>query len=174
MKERHIIAAVAKDGAIGNKGGLLWDIKADLKHFKELTTGNIVIMGRKTYESIGRPLPNRQNIIVTSRNIEFPEGTNCYCVRSLAEAFKLAEKLPGEKSFVIGGGQLYKEAIDWVDTLDITELFGQPYEADTYFPEIPNCFLPVKSSERYMCSTKLNIPAFRFTTYKRHLIVEAS
>ena len=173
MKERHIIAAIAQDMAIGNKGGLLWDCKPDLKHFKELTTGNIVIMGRKTYESIGRPLPNRRNIVVTSQEITFPNETEGYCVKSLAEAFRLAEKLPGKKVFVIGGGQLYKEAINWVDVLDITEFFGQTI-ADTYFPKIPVDFIPVKHSERYMCSTKLNVPAFRFVTYKRRVIPTAS
>lgn len=174
MKERHIIAAIAQDNAIGYKGDLLWRVKDDLKHFKDLTVGNIVIMGRKTYESIGRVLPHRKNIVVTSQKIEFPEEAGGYCVKSLAEAFALAEKLPGEKVFVIGGGQLYKEAIDWVDTLDITEFFGQPYRADTYFPEIPSCFIPVKHSERYMFSTNLKDPAFRFVTYKRRLIVEPS
>lgn len=173
MKERHIIVAIAQDMAIGNKGGLLWDCKPDLKHFKDLTTGNIVIMGRKTYESIGKPLPNRQNIIITSQDLIFNSDSECYCVKSLAEAFRLAEKLSGEKVFVIGGGQLYKEAINWVDVLDITEFFGQT-TADTYFPEIPSEFIPVKHSERYMCSTKLNVPAFRFVTYKRRVIPTAS
>ena len=88
MKERRIIAAVDENNGLGYNGDLLFKIPEDLKRFKALTTGNIVIMGRKTYESLGRPLPNRQNIVVTSKAIDFPpEGTSIFQVKTLKESY---------------------------------------------------------------------------------------
>ena len=163
MKEKHIIAAVADGGGIGYNGDLIYRISADLQHFKELTIGNVVIMGRKTYESIGRPLPSRNNIVITSH----PKDTdkdNLYYVSSLEQAYELAEKLDGDKIFVIGGGQLYKEAIKDADFLDITEIFELPHHVDTYFPSDLSDFLPIHRSERYWND---HTPVFRFVTYKR-------
>ena len=97
MKERHIIAAVCDGRGIGYNNKLIWRIPADMQHFKELTLGNVVIMGRKTYESIGKPLNCRDNIVVTSKDLNI-EGV--HCVRSLEDAYRLAEDLDGEKVFV--------------------------------------------------------------------------
>ena len=162
MKERRIIAAVCDGGGIGYKGDLIWKISADMTHFKELTLGNVVIMGRKTYESIGKPLNCRDNIVVTSQDLNI-DGV--HCVRSLAAAYRLAEDLDGEKIFVIGGGQLYAEAIDYTDYLDITEINFLPNNADTYFPEIKVSEWSIcKRTERYFTS---ETPPYRFVTYKR-------
>lgn len=162
MKERHIIAAVCDGGGIGYKGDLIWKISADMIHFKELTLGNVVIMGRKTYESIGKPLNCRDNIVVTSQDLNI-DGV--HCVRSLEDAYKLAEDLDGEKIFVIGGGQLYEAAMPYTDYLDITEIAFLPNNADTYFPEIDvNQWLIYKRTERYFTS---ETPPYRFVTYKR-------
>lgn len=161
MKERHIIAAVADGGAIGYNGDLIYRISADLKHFKELTIGNVVIMGRKTFESIGKPLPSRDNIVVTSRDLNID---GIHCVKSLDAAYELAETLDGQKIFVIGGGQLYKDALAHTDILDITEIFELPHYADTFFPTDLSDFLPVHRSERYWNDTT---PVIRFVTYKR-------
>lgn len=167
MKERHIIAAVFENGGIGYDNKLIKRIPQDMQRFKDLTLGNVVIMGRKTYESIGAtPLKCRNNIVVTSKGIEIPDNdiNNLFQVSSLEDAFTLAEELDGDKIFVIGGGQIYKEAIKMVDILDITEIGFFP-KADTFFPNISDGnWIPVKRSERYFTET---IPPYRFVTYKR-------
>lgn len=167
MKERHIIAAITDNYGIGANGDLLYHIKADMQHFKDLTLGNVVIMGRKTFESIGKPLPSRDNIVVTSRDLNI-DGV--HCVRSLQEAYRLAEELDGIKVFVIGGGRLYAEALQYTDILDITHIYATASNADTYFPNDLSDFLPVKDSERYWHDGI----TFKFTTYKRKLIPVAS
>lgn len=167
MKERCIIAAVDNNNAIGYKGDLLVRIPQDLKRFKELTTGNIVIMGRKTYESIGRPLPNRQNIIISSRNISLPDNNNTYIVGSLQEAYTLAEKLNGEKVYVIGGGQVYEQAIDWTNTIELTEIWDEFSNADTYFPasKMKGYFELANATDWYWDEDRWI--QYRFATYKR-------
>ena len=162
MKERHIIAAVTDDYGIGHNGELLYHIKADMQHFKDLTLGNVVIMGRKTFESIGKPLLSRDNIVVTSKDLNI-EGV--HCVRSLQDAYRLAETLDGIKVFVIGGGQLYAEALQYTDTLDLTHIYATAPNADTYFPNDLSDFIPVKDSERYWYDGI----TFKFTTYKRKI-----
>ena len=165
MKERIIIAAVDDNNAIGYKGELLVRIPDDLKRFKELTTNNIVIMGRKTYESIGKPLPNRQNIIVSRSNIVLPDCSNTYIVDSLKAAFELAESLTGDKVYVIGGGQIYDQAIDWVDTIELTEIYEDYPNADAFFPvhKMKGTFELVMATTWYMNADVL----YRFATYKR-------
>ena len=126
-------AAISKKArAIGSKNGLLWKIEGDLPRFKKLTTGHPIIMGRKTYESIGRPLPNRTNIVIT-RNPDFkPDGV--VVVPSIDEALKAAIENDGEEIFVIGGGKIYKEALPFVDRLYLTIVHDEP-KADTFFPD---------------------------------------
>ena len=169
MKERHIIAAVCDGRCIGYKGDLIVRIPADMKHFKDLTLGNVVIMGRKTFESIGKPLNCRDNIVVTSQDLNV-EGI--HCVRSLEDAYRLAEDLDGEKVFVIGGGQLYEAAMPYTDYLDITEIAFLPSMADTYFPEIDvKEWAIIYRSERYFTE---NILPHKFITYKRKVFPVAS
>lgn len=167
MKERCIIAAVDNNNAIGYKGDLLVRIPRDLKRFKELTTGNIVIMGRKTYESIGRPLPNRQNIIISSRNISLPDNNNTYIVDSLQAAYALAEKLNGEKVYIIGGGQVYEQAIDWTNTIELTEIWDEFSNADTFFPaaKMKGRFELANATDWYWDEDRWI--QYRFATYKR-------
>lgn len=163
-KTRHIIAAVCDGRGIGYNNKLIMRIPADMQHFKDLTLGNVVIMGRNTYESIGNPLNCRNNIVITSR----PKDTdkeNLFYVTSLEEAFELAENIDGDEIFVIGGGTIYEAAMPYSDILDLTEINFLPNNVDTYFPEIDvNEWLPVKRTERYF-TTK--IPPYRFVTYKR-------
>ncbi len=125
-----IIVAVADNGVIGCHNRLIWHISEDLKRFKSLTTGHPIIMGRKTYESIGRPLPGRQNIIV-SRNPELAID-NCDVVTSLEQAIEIAR---GQEKFIIGGGEIYREALPLCDKLYLTRVEQQP-EGDTFFPDI--------------------------------------
>ena len=121
-----------KTRAIGSKNGLLWKIEGDLPRFKKLTTGYPIIMGRKTYESIGRPLPNRTNIVIT-RNPDFkPDGV--VVVSSTEKALEIARETGADEIFVIGGGEIYKEALPFVDRLYLTVVKDEP-EADTFFPD---------------------------------------
>jgi dihydrofolate reductase len=124
-----IIVAVSKNGIIGNNNSLIWHIPADLKNFKKLTTGNAIIMGRKTYESIGKPLPNRRNIIITRD--ENYKVYNCEVVNSLEESLLLCNS----DCFIIGGGEIYKQVLPITDEIYLT-LIDEDFEGDTYFPEI--------------------------------------
>lgn len=148
--EKCIIAAVAEDGAIGRDNGLIWHLSGDLKYFKSVTLGSPVIMGRKTFESIGRPLPGRRNIVVSGTlprgRMEFPQvrtaPSHIEVVGSLDEAFSAAgtpadggAEVP-ERCFVIGGAQLYAEAMALADRLYITRIHASAPDADRFFPAI--------------------------------------
>lgn len=133
-----LIAVISKENrAMGMVGKLLWKIEGDLPRVKALTTGNTIIMGRKTYETIGRPLPNRTNIVIT-RNPDFkPDGV--IVVSSLESAFETAEGAcpddeVGREIFIFGGGEIYKQALPFVERLYLTVVDDEP-EADTFFPD---------------------------------------
>lgn len=122
-----IIAAIGNNRVIGSNGKLPWHIPDDLKRFKRLTTGHAVLMGRRTYKSIGKPLPNRRNVVVSSRDIE---GVECYPSVDIA-----LDRLRDESMvFVIGGAQLYRQFLDRADYLYLT-LVDQEVAGDTFFPE---------------------------------------
>ncbi|AZJ34831.1 dihydrofolate reductase [Tenacibaculum singaporense] len=127
-----LIAAIAKNNALGKDNDLIWHLPADLKRFKKVTTGHPILMGRNTFESIGKPLPNRTSIIITRNNNYFVDG--CLMANSIEQAIELTE---GKDAFIIGGAQIYKDALEQnlVDRLDIT-LLHHEFEADAFFPEI--------------------------------------
>ncbi|HAO07380.1 MAG TPA: dihydrofolate reductase [Chryseobacterium sp.] len=127
-----IVVAMGEKNEIGFENQLLWHLPKDLKHFKEITSGHPVIMGRKTYESIGKPLPNRTNIVVSRKTDWFEEGI--LIVGSIKEAVKFAKKID-EEVFIIGGGKIYEQTMDVVDKLEVT-LVKADLEADTFFPKI--------------------------------------
>jgi len=127
-----LIAAIAENSALGKDNKLIFRISEDLKRFKELTSGHPIIMGRKTFESIGRALPNRTNIIVT-RDKDF-KAEGCEVVHSVEEGIEAAGKVEKNEVFIIGGGQIYRQAIKFADKLYLTVVEGRP-EADTYFPD---------------------------------------
>ncbi len=156
-----IIVAKSTNHVIGNKNQLIWHLPADLKHFKEITSGGAVIMGRKTFESIGRALPNRNNIVITrTKNLKM-DGVSV--VNSLEDALKVAEK--DEKVFIIGGGDIYAQALNLADTLHITEIH-QEFDGDTFFPEIDkNLWIEVARTD-CQPDEKNPIP-YSFVTYKR-------
>ncbi len=130
-----LIVAYDDERGIGKANGLLWRIPPDHQNFKRLTTGHPIIMGRKTYESIGRPLPERTNIVV-SRQAGF-SAPSCVVVDSLPRAYATAEAAAGsEEVFVIGGGQIYEQSLPQVDRLYITKVEGT-HGADTFFPSAP-------------------------------------
>jgi dihydrofolate reductase len=139
-----IIASVAKDRAIGKDNKLLWDIPKDLEYFKEKTSGHPIIMGQKTYDSIGRPLPGRTNIILN--NEAGIENEGCETFGSIPEAIERAKDLDDKEVFIIGGGSIYSQTIELVDRLYLTIVDGA-YEADTYFPEYEHLFKKVVSEK---------------------------
>lgn len=126
-----LIIAIAKNNVIGKDNALIWRLSDDLKNFKRLTSGHSIIMGRKTYDSIGRPLPNRHNIIVTRNKRLKVEG--CHVVYSLGKAYELALKLDGnEEVFVIGGANIYEQALSDVSKVYLTKVDAEP-EGDAFF-----------------------------------------
>lgn len=132
-----IISAIGNNNEIGKKNTLLWNLPIDMKHFKETTTGHPVIMGQKTFESIGRPLPNRRNIVLTLDKSFTQEGVEiCYSMEELDKLLESAEK--DEEFFIIGGGQIYRLFIEKADRLYITHVNMSDSEADTFFPTINN------------------------------------
>lgn len=129
MADIQIIVAIAKNFVIGNEGQIPWHLSEDLKHFKEITTGHPVVMGRRTFESIGRVLPNRMNIMVSSTFDKEVEGLTV--VKSLAEAIALV----GDKTLmVIGGARMYAEALPLASTLHLTTI-DKEFVGDTKFPD---------------------------------------
>ncbi len=125
-----LIVARSKNNVIGKNGEIPWKIKGEQKQFRELTTGNVVVMGRKSYEEIGHPLPNRKNIIV-SKTQNFT-GENLVTVGSLQEAIDISS---GEKIYIAGGYGLFEEALPLVDTMYITEVDMVVENGDVFFPE---------------------------------------
>ena len=155
-----VIVAVARNGVIGDKNSLLWHISEDLQRFKQLTRGHSVIMGRRTFESIGRPLPERTNIVVTRGDAHF-EG--CLRAGSLEEALKMCE---GEDEvFVIGGAQIYAQALPTADRLYIT-VVDRDYAGDTTFPEWDRDEWRLVSRDHFDRGEKYEYP-FAFELYER-------
>lgn len=156
-----IIVAVAENGVIGDKNSLLWHISEDLKHFKAHTSGHPVIMGRKTYESLGRPLPNRHNVVIT-RQADL-EIAGCTVVHSLEEA--LALFTPDEEVFIIGGAQIYARALPLADRFLLTRVH-HPYEGDTSFPAWDAAEWELVAGEHYEHGEKYPHP-FTLEEYRR-------
>lgn len=158
-----LIAAIGKNNALGKNNDLIWHLPADLKRFRQLTTGHHMIMGRKTYESIGKPLPNRTTIIV-SRNPEyFQEG--CLTASSLENAIQIANN--EEVICIVGGEQIYRKALEnnLVDALDIT-LVHDEFDADVFFPEIDLKIWEEISRENFKADEK-NKYDYSFIQYKK-------
>lgn len=131
-----IIAAVAANGVIGSNGGIPWDIPEDRHYFRNITEGGVLIMGRRTYESIGKPLPGRYNIVI-SRNTDYT-GSMLRTVANIEEAIKAAERYVQRKRkgdiFLCGGAEIYRQGLAYAKKLYLTELYDE-YEGDVYFPE---------------------------------------
>lgn len=157
-----IVVAMGVKNEIGFENQLLWHLPKDLKHFKEITSGHPVIMGRKTYESIGKPLPNRTNIVVSRKNDWFEEGI--LIVGSIKEAIKFAKKID-EEIYIIGGGKIYEQTMDMVDKLEIT-LVKADLEADTFFPKIDSKIWK-KTDEICHEKDEKNQYDFCFQTYEK-------
>lgn len=126
-----LIVAMGKNNEIGLNNKMPWHLPNDLQYFKQRTTGNIVIMGRKTYESIGNPLPNRKNIVLTRQNLNLPEDVEI--IHSIGDIKRIASENKGKTIFVIGGAEVYKQTMPLADQLFITQI-NESFEADAFFP----------------------------------------
>ena len=166
--EKCLIVAIADNNAIGRGNALLWHISEDLKFFRRQTIGCPVIMGRKTFESIGRPLPHRINIVISRRDVA-PDGVAL--VHSLGEAFEIAEATNLERCFVMGGGQIYAQALDLVDKLVVTHVHIVIENADTFFPEIDPSVWKVEERSDLQHDEETGYD-FEFVTYARHCKID--
>ena len=160
----YAIVAASKNHAIGNKGDIPWRLPADLKYFKRTTMGHPIIMGRKSFESIGQPLPKRTNIIITRD--PFYAVSNALVCHSLVEALDLAVDTGSDVAFIIGGGEIYKLAWDLVDRIYYTEVDVDIPEADTFFPEIDASQWRLVSEEKHDPDEK-NTLSYNFKVYDR-------
>lgn len=150
-----IVAAVARNGVIGARGRLPWRIPQDLAHFKELTMGQALVMGRATFQSIGRPLPGRSNIVLTRNPDWAHEGVDI--ARSLEEAVDIAASR-GQDVFIAGGAEVYRSALATADRLELTEVDAEP-EGDTWFPSV--------DWSQWHEVDRRSHPGFTFVTYER-------
>ena len=138
-----LIAAASENNALGKDNDLVWHLPDDFKRFKALTSGHYIVMGRKTFESFPKPLPNRTHIIITRQNnYEVPEG--CIVVNSLSKAIEVCPQ--NEAVFIIGGGQIYKQSIAIADKIELTRVHTS-VEADAFFPEINDAIWEIIQSE---------------------------
>ncbi|WP_299835415.1 dihydrofolate reductase [uncultured Tenacibaculum sp.] len=157
-----IIAAIGLNNELGKNNDLIWHLPADLKRFKKVTTGHHILMGRNTFESIGKPLPNRTSVIITRNNDYFKDG--CLIANSIEKAIELTE---GKDAFIIGGAQVYEQALanNLADRLDIT-LVHENFEADVFFPEIDTEVWKEVSREDFKADEK-NKHDYSFVSYER-------
>ncbi|MDR0566438.1 MAG: dihydrofolate reductase [Prevotellaceae bacterium] len=156
-----IVVAVADNGVIGSANQLPWRIPEDLKRFRQLTTGHAVIMGRKTFASIGKPLPNRKNIVI-SQTMPASGGDSLAVARSLEEALQAAQ---GDEVFIIGGDSIYRQALPLAQRLHVTHVHAS-VEGDAFFPEISEKdWVQVARSSAMTCN--VSGLTFTFATYLR-------
>ena len=155
-----IVVAISENHVIGSDNKLLWYLPQDLKHFKEITSGHTVIMGRKTYESVGRPLPNRRNMVITRQDITI---TGFEVVNSIEAALELCKT--EEEVFIVGGAEIYKQAMHLTDRIDLT-IVHQQFEGDSVFPDIDPQIWQETSRQNHEADEKNPIP-FSFITLQR-------
>ena len=155
-----LVAAIGENGEMGRNNELLWHLPGDLPRFKEITMGSPIIMGRKTFDSIGRALPGRLNIVLTGNKGWQTDGV--VVASSLDHAIELAEQESSDKAFVIGGGQIYKLFLSYAASLELTEVFDAPV-ADTFFPN----FASSEFKEVARTHNLDNDPPFDYVTYHR-------
>jgi dihydrofolate reductase len=156
-----LIAAAAENYALGKNNQLLWHLPDDFKRFKQVTTGHHIIMGRKTFESFPKPLPNRTHVIITRQKNYHPEG--CIVVDSLEKAIAACPE--NQDIFIIGGGETYKLAMPVADKIDLTRVHAT-FDADTFFPEIDAAQWKLVSSEFHPKDDK-HAYDFTFEQYKK-------
>lgn len=157
----HIVVAAAENGVIGNNGQMPWRIPEDLKRFKALTLGSPIVMGRKTWDSIGRPLPGRENVVITRQKLA-PTGATV--VHSLDEALERCRAKGAKDCFVIGGGEIYAQALPRADVVHLTRIH-QRFDGDARFPALgPEWREVARESRLQEAPERLR---FDFVTYER-------
>ena len=160
-RELTIIAAVSTNNVIGNDNKLIWKLSNDLKRFKNLTTNHSVIMGRKTFESLPNPLPDRDNIVIT-RDTNYSKPNIQVC-SSIEDAINLTKT--DTQPFIIGGGEIYSQTINIVDKIELTRVHGE-FDGDAYFPEIPLDIFELINEENYNSDLE-NEFDYSYLTYKK-------
>lgn len=155
-----IIAAAGENNSLGKDNDLVWHLPDDFKRFKELTSGNYILMGRKTFETFPKPLPNRKHLIITRQdNYSVPE--NCFVFDTIQSAIDFTDN---QDIWIIGGGEIYKQSMDIVDRIELTRVHSD-FEADTFFPEIGEEWELV--SEEYHTADERHKYDFTYLTYNR-------
>ena len=154
-----LIAAAAENNALGKDNDLLWHLPEDFKRFKQITSGHYIIMGRKTFESFPKPLPNRTHIIITRQEEYLVDG--CLVLHSLEEALEISPQ--NEEVFIIGGAQIYKQALPFADKIDLTRVHIE-LDADAFFPEFNTSEWNLVFSEKHFKDEKHQYD-FTFETY---------
>ena len=160
-RELTIIAAVSINNVIGNNNKLIWKLSNDLKRFKNLTTNHSVIMGRKTFESLPNPLPDRDNIVIT-RDTNYSKPNIQVC-SSIEDAINLTKT--DTQPFIIGGGEIYSQTINIVDKIELTRVHKE-FDGDAYFPEIPLDIFELINEENYNSDLE-NEFNYSYLTYKK-------
>lgn len=157
------IVATDRNNVIGIKNRMPWHLPADLQYFKKITTGHCIIMGRKNFDSIGKPLPNRTNIVL-SRDKKFYHS-GCIICNSIEKALEIAYDMGEKEVFIAGGAQIYNQTIDYWDRIYITEIDAE-YKGDVFFPKIDLEYWKLKSEKAVPISDK-NIHKLNFKVYER-------
>lgn len=158
-----ILVAFDENRVIGKKNALIWHLPADLKRFKTLTTGHVIIMGRKTFESIGKPLPNRTSVVISRQTDLQIEGV--ILAHSVEEAILKAKSLTREDIFIVGGSEIYALSLPLADEILVTQLHDI-FEGDAFFPEISSELWEITEQERGITDDK-NTYQFSYVTYTR-------
>lgn len=156
-----MIAAAGENNSLGKDNDLVWHLPDDFKRFKKLTSGHFIIMGRKTFESFPKPLPNRTHIVVTRQPNYHPK--EIIVVHSLEAALDMVKN--DRQPFIIGGGEIYKQGMEYADRIELTRVHGT-FEADTFFPEINENEWKLIAEEHHPKDEKHNY-AFTYLTYER-------
>ena len=158
------IVAVAENNVIGKDNDLIWRLPADLKYFKNTTSGHHILMGRKNYESIGRPLPNRTSVIIT-RNKDY-KAEGCIVVNSIEEALEVAKANGETEAFIIGGGEIYKSSLQQTDKIYYTEIH-ETFDGDTFYPELDKTIWKETAREKHLKDEK-NPYDYSFVVYEKY------
>lgn len=158
------IVAISENNAIGKDNQLPWHLPEDLKFFKRTTMGKPVLMGRKTYDSLGRPLPGRLNIVLSRGNVDLPEGVLLY--HSLEEGIDKLKESDSDEVFIIGGGQIFEEAMELIDRLYITEVHTTIEDANAFFPDVDHSHWKLVWEEKHEADEK-HLYAYTFRKYER-------
>ena len=159
-----IIAAAGSNNELGKDNDLVWHLPKDFKRFKKLTTGHHIIMGRKTFQSFPKPLPNRVHIVITRNTDYHPEGA--IIVHSMTEALEISKN--DSQIFIIGGGEIYQLGMKIADKIELTRV-NSSFDADTFFPEIPSEDWKLISEEFHLKDEKHK---FDFTNRSKHIIIK--